>query len=505
MKKTFLLLIVIGALHDNGFAQWGGLDNTFGSSGKLTTDFGSNDVAITIAMQADGKIVAAGYTADGSDFSAALARYKIDGSLDSSFGINGKVITVGPNGYSLSSIAIQPDGKIVAGGSAYLSYYYLIIRYNNDGSLDSTFGENGVVTQPTDGGISSIALQEDGRIVVVGTVEYLIFPKSSGMFLFTYNSDGTLDSTFLGGFIDFEPYDAWAYDVAIQSDKKIVVAGFSDSGAFLIRYFTLVRVDSNGLLDSSFGINGKAVTALGSSSQGYSLTIQPDGKMVVAGNSYNDLDEKTYLVRYNSNGTVDSTFGTNGIVAGSNYYFSDVTKQPDGKIVVAGDYSYNGMNDFAVLRYNTDGSPDNSFGLSGKTTTNFGSNSESALAVAMQADGKIVLAGYSNNDFALARYLSGLVVGVLDLTVKDPVAFIYPNPICSEATLEYALTKEECISISLFNLQGDKVESFITNESKTPGEHQQQLIFDQSLPCGNYILSISNGIHSQSIKIIIAK
>ena len=221
----------------------------------------------------------------------------------------------------------------------------------------------------------------------------------------TFDSDGKV-TTAIGSGTDR------AFSVAIQSDGKIVVAGLSNNGSN--DDFALVRYNTDGTLDTNFDSDGKVTTAIGSGNeQALSVAIQSDGKIVAAGRSSNGSNDDFALVRYNTDGTLDTTFDSDGKVttaigSGTETAYS-VAIQSDGKIVAAG-FSFNGSNnDVALVRYNTDGTLDTNFDSDGKVTTDIGSYNDYARSVAIQSDGKIVVAGFSNNgsndDFALVRYL----------------------------------------------------------------------------------------------------
>ncbi len=398
-----LLLLAAGSAQ----AAPGDLDPSFGTGGKVTTAIGASsaDVAYAVALQSDGKIVAAGYSSNGANDDFALARYNTDGTLDTGFGTGGKVTTaIGSGDDRAYAVALQADGKIVAAGSS--SSDFALARYNTDGSLDSSFGTGGKVTTaigPGNDVAYGVALQADGKIVAAGS--------SSGDFaLARYNTDGTLDTGFgTGGKVTtaIGSSDDEATAVALQADGKIVAAGYSYNGA---NYdFTLARYNTDGLPDTGFFGSGKETTAIGSGSDiANALALQADGKIVAAGYSSNGAYNRFALVRYNANGVLDTVFDTVAIGSGSDFGYA-VALQADGKIVAAGS-SYNGVNyDFALARYNANGSLDAGFGTGGKVTTAIGSFTDFAYAVALQADGKIVAAGSSSNgandDFALVRYL----------------------------------------------------------------------------------------------------
>ncbi|MCC6766352.1 MAG: hypothetical protein IT293_16960 [Deltaproteobacteria bacterium] len=232
-----------------------------------------------------------------------------------------------------------------------------------------------------------------------------------------YNSDGTLDGTFGSGGQVTTPVgtlDDSASALVVQSDGKLVAAGYSSTGSSLA--FAVVRYNSDGTLDGTFGSGGIVTTPVGASvtADSAALVVQGDGKLVVAGASYNGSNDDLALVRYNTDGTLDGTFGTGGIVTtpvGSNYDRAHaLMAQNDGKLVAAG-YSADGSNPrFAVVRYNSDGTLDGTFGTGGKVTTTLRNVlvGDIALAIVVQSDDKLVVAGSSvggsRSDFAVVRY-----------------------------------------------------------------------------------------------------
>jgi uncharacterized delta-60 repeat protein len=319
--------------------------------------------------------------------------------LDLSFGVNGTVTTAFPDTATAYSIAIQSDGKIVAVGTQ--NNNYALARYTTAGLLDTSFSGDGIVYFDW-AGIDiaySVAIQSDGKIVVAGTsADYFSLAR--------YTTAGLLDTSFSGdGFTGyFTSPEGTAYSVAIQSDGKIVVGGVSNNN------FALARYTTTGVLDTSFDDDGKVTTDFGSVDGAYSVAIQSDGKIVVAGFSNNDFA----LARYTTAGVLDTSFDGDGKVTsnlGGNDIGRSVVIQSDGKIVVVGGFS---NNNFALARYTTAGVLDTSFDGDGMVTTDFGSV-DVAYSVAIQSDGKIVVAGVSNNDFALARYTTA---GLLDTSLS---------------------------------------------------------------------------------------
>lgn len=403
---------------DRGPAQnpSGELDTSFGTAGIVTTSIGtvtasggsSFDYAHKVAIQSDGKIVAVGSSDNTLDF--ALARYNADGTLDLTFGTGGKVMTSIGMWDDAFSAVIQPDGKIIAVGSTSVDSFsytdFALVRYNVDGSLDSGFGSGGKVITAVAPDYHDfarcVALQSDGKILVAGTA-YTEFA------LARYNADGTLDTTFGGGdgkvITPVGSGNDVANSIIIQSDGKIVLAGNANDGSLIV----LTRYDTDGALDASFGTGGFVITDIGTThNEAQSAAIQSDGKIVVAGFSNSGADYDFALARYNSDGSLDTTFDSDGKVTtaiGTGHDFAySVAIQSDGKIIAAGATS----GDFAVARYNANGSLDTSFDTDGIITTSIGASGDTGYSVALDAAGKIIVAGSTYNgsdyDFALVRY-----------------------------------------------------------------------------------------------------
>jgi len=398
------------------------LDTTFGNGGKVTTAIGTTlDEAFALAIQADGQLVAAGTSNTGTQNEFALVRYNPDGSLDTTFNTTGIVTTaIGTSTDQAFALAIQADGKLVAAGYSYngAQYLFALVRYNPDGSLDTTFNGTGIVTTAI-GTIAdmafALAIQPDGQLVVAG-FSYSLTDTQDEFALVRYNTDGSLDATFnTTGMVTtaIGSHNDQAHALAIQADGKLVAAGYSDNGTQDV--FALVRYNPDGSLDTTFNSTGMVTTAIGTIADlASALVIQPDGQLVAAGLSITTGTRNEFaLVRYNTDGSLDTTFNSTGMVTtaigGKGDQARALAIQPDGKLVAAGS-SYTGtQNKFALARYNTDGSRDSTFNGSGKVTTAIGNKGASASAVAIQADGMLVAAGYSFNkdfqaDFALARY-----------------------------------------------------------------------------------------------------
>lgn len=405
----------------------GDLDSTFGAGGKVVTDFfGRSNSANAIALQSDGKIVVTGdvLSATGPP-DIGVARYNIDGTLDTAFGTGGRVTTdfAGRSDVG-TAITVQPDGKILVAGGADLgvsNFDFALVRYNVDGSLDSTFGSGGKVTTDFNGGLdaaSAIALQGNGRIVLAGFAT----AGDAHMALARYNTNGGLDTTFgAGGKVttNINGTRDFASAVAIQSDGKIVAGGSTVDPIFSFVTFALARYNADGSLDSTFGSGGKVTTKVvfgdGEDDEISGLTIQPDGRILAAGRA--NFAQDFGLVRYQTNGALDTAFGTSGVVTtdfnGSIDRAFGMALQIDGKIVLAGaaNLTTGSTGDFGLARYNPNGSLDSTFGAGGKVITDFGGNVDIARGVVLQSDNRILAAGSTistpgTGDIALARYLA---------------------------------------------------------------------------------------------------
>ena len=279
--------------------------------------------------------------------------------------------------------------------------------------MDAGFGTGGKVITPIGSShdrVYSAAVQSDGKIVVAG-VTYN--GSNSDIALVRYAASGALDAGFgTGGkVVTTIGSHASGRSVAVQSDGKIVVAGFSDLGGG--NSFTLVRYTASGVLDAGFGTGGKVTTNVGLNNIGESVAVQSDGKIIVAGYCYTSSNDYDFaLLRYTTSGALDSGFGTSGkvttAISGRFDYARSVAVQTDGKIVVAGrSGDGNSSDDFALVRYTTSGALDADFGTGGKVTTSIGSGDDWGYSVAMQSDGNIVVAGRGGDDSAVVRYLGG--------------------------------------------------------------------------------------------------
>lgn len=425
--KGWLLTTLISLLAFTvALAASGDLDTTFGTGGKVLTDFaGRFDRVFDIALQSNGKIVAVGYSqaTSGTDFS--VTRYNPNGLRDSTFSGDGKIIVNFGGDDTAWAVEVQSDNKIVVAGetcktTSATGCNVAMVRFNANGSLDTTFSGDGKVVTDFAGNhnaAKAIAIQSDNKIVLAG---YVFNGTNYDFAIYRYNPNGSLDTTFSKdgrarvGFGVGRNDFADAVDIQ-DSDRKIVVVGSSGSSGNG-NDFALVRLTPGGAFDTTFSGDGRQLTNLGADDLAYGFAGQPDGKLVVVGQRINLAQTKSSIAvaRYNPNGSLDTTFNFSGFKVFSIFtdlwsFGYDVFVTSNGKIVVGGSTDVGGnIFDFTIVRLNPGGTLDRTFSGDGKVTIDFGGD-DLAYAISRQpSDGKYVLGGSSSvgpggSDFALVR------------------------------------------------------------------------------------------------------
>ncbi|MDP2902349.1 MAG: cadherin-like domain-containing protein [Methylovulum sp.] len=322
---------------------------------------------------------------------------------------NGTIITdLGSSDYGYA-VTILPDGKILAAGTSYISF--AMARYTTNGALDPTFSDDGILTKDFSGANGrsyNFNLTGEGKVLAS---YYNNFGVPGTFTLARYHPDSSLDESFgIQGIlnIDFGSDNA-GKNFTLLADGKMLVVGQTNSTTNAD--FVLTRYTMTGDLDASFGNGGKVNTDFGSGDFANGVAVQPDGKILMTGKSYFKGLADFSVARFNPDGSLDTTFDHDGKLNtdfGGNDGGYGVAVQADGKIVVAGNTLVNAQRDFAVARYNSDGSLDKTFSGDGKLTTDFGGLDEYSKSLAIQPDGKLVVIGYTNAggtiDFVLARY-----------------------------------------------------------------------------------------------------
>jgi uncharacterized delta-60 repeat protein len=475
--KTRYIFFVLLFFRFTSQAQYGVLDNSFGSSGIVKTAFGPTAATLqSLAIQKDGKIVATGERSGENFF---VVRYNVKGTLDTLFGDSGYVSTDLDGEDRSTSVAIQPDGKILVAGTSRhgvqpeFPEYFALVRYNTDGSLDAEFASGGKLLKVAGhhhNKVYTVLIRPDGKIVVVGDASF--GSPGQDICLLQCNADGTIDSTFgTGGTVRavMDNTDEHGYSAALQPDGKIVVTGYTtpDGQDF---DFLVMRFNSNGTLDNNFGNKGVVKTSIADYTQevGRAIAIQPDGTLIIAGYAMLGSDNDIVLMRYKQNGSLDNTFSGDGkvmtSVGQSNDFASSLLIQPDGKILIAGG-TITGTNwDFVLARYDSAGTLDNSFGSSGTVITAVSPISSYVTSIALAPDGKIVAGGIAEpnsgpGQFALARYSSGLPTGVNTVHLDRSPLRAFPNPATDVLHLSFELKRSAALTIEVVNSTGHLIQS----------------------------------------------
>jgi uncharacterized delta-60 repeat protein len=416
------LILACSAL--NAAAAPGDLDTTFGTGGKFQTPVGGTYGGSLggVIVQSDGRIFLAGevWNDVSNDYDFTLVRLTEDGELDTSFDTDGKItFPMGPRNDSAYDIAIAPaDDSFVVVGSAgstnFTTSEFAVARFNSDGTPDTGFNTTGKalvsVLSSARNEANDALILADGKVLVAGSAYYGGSPRIG---LVRFNENGSLDTDFDGdGKAVIDPgNEAQGIAVCVQPDDgKIVVVGSYYNGNN--QDFLVVRCDSSGVLDTSFGGDGIVTTPIFRSDTAQAVVVQADGKIIAAG-SANDFDANDFaLVRYNTDGSLDTTFGGDGIVTtdfGSYDAIYSLKIDAEGRIVAAGTANNATDGDFAIARYLDDGTLDTTFGDGGKVMSPIGAEGDNFDDMAIQDDGKILLAGdietTGANQFAAARYL----------------------------------------------------------------------------------------------------
>jgi uncharacterized delta-60 repeat protein len=421
----------------------GYLDHTFSDDGKVLTDVAGDDTGQAVAVQADRKVVVAGTTHGGTDI--AVVRYNTDGALDSSFGGDGIVITDVSGDDAAFAVAIQGDGKIVVGGFTDDGVSAALLRYDTDGTPDTTFGGgDGVAAISAGSGavFVGIAIQSDDSIVAAGMGDFTGFFGGDAL-VARFDPSGVPDATFGGGdgiTTTKIGFGGIVGGVGLQSDGAIVVVGASLSITGN-ENVAMLRFDTTGTLDTTFGGDGIVKTdATAGPDAGSAVALQSDGSIVAIGTSGYEYG---LLVGYNDDGTINTGFGTDGIVqtelGGYGGGFVAGTRQSDDRIVAVGNGTpdnSNGSPGILTARYTTTGQLDPTFGGDGTVFTSFGIGpfggaQTSPTGVAIAPGGKIVVAGTNTDeagasDIAAVRYgtKATAVQGRPDLLVGYRGAFV---------------------------------------------------------------------------------
>ncbi len=502
MKKICFLLIAILFECNLLNAQTAGtIDTTFNNNtGSFTLDFGFHENISSVVIQPDQKIVGTATALASGSYLGTLKviRLNSDGTPDNTFANNGVFsFSVTAETYGVESV-VRNDGKIVVAGlAAYTFGYYdiLLLRLNSDGTLDTTFGTNGytiVSHSSRDDLAQSLALQPDGKIIIAGSItDSIDFYHQPTILRFTEN--GMIDSSFgTNGYVQFPAtyIDNELNDLLIQPGGKIVAAGHYDVNGGGSSDFDVVmfRVDTNGIPDSTFGINGKVITAINAGVDDvFGMAQDTAGNIVLCGfTTQPTLNQDLLLLKYTSDGVLIFTFGNNGMAI-LDFADTDVGMgikiQPDNKIIVGGSsgQAFFGPRTMAVWRMMPDGTPDPTFGNNGIVLTALSSTFQDINCIDLQSDLKIVAGARANlganNDIAVVRYFNDALTPVQEISSHQ--INIYPNPASDFINISLPNGIKDA-TVELYNATGNKLNS-ITGK---PGK------LDVHLPPGIYFVKV---------------
>lgn len=413
MKNVYYLFLLL--LSATVAGQPGKPDSTFNKNGKLISGFNGLQNIDAIALQKNNKILVAG--SNSINF-LPLIRYTKNGYVDTSFGDNGKIISTQKKHPQFTGIALQSDEKIIVAGTANLSGFYnqaVLYRFTTNGIPDSTFGDNGfaflsISQKNIDSRTPAIAIQNDDKMIIAGNA-------GDESFIARFTADGKRDSSFSGNGVHLVSLGKISKfsSLALQSNGKIIVVG--SAGQNNKSKLAVVRFETNGRFDESFGNKGQLLVESPVYTEGSAVKIYPDGKIILAANTITNGKRSVAVVRVKTNGTIDSSFANNGwafIEYNQSLYASSLALDADGKIVIAGSAAIDATGSkqlFAVVRLKPNGIPDNIFGNKGIVTTDFLPHNASASDVIIQPDKNILAAGGISNEnlfkHAMVRYVGG--------------------------------------------------------------------------------------------------
>jgi uncharacterized delta-60 repeat protein len=452
VKLTFALVwLALFALLFNfpaRAARAGDFDTSFGAGGMVGLQ--EPHRFLGVALQPDGKILALGNTATGIPFNTrypvSIMRFQADGSVDASFAASGKLRPmVGADILENAEFALQPDGKIIVAGVSRPGttgpYAFVVFRYLANGQIDSSFGNGGIAGFFPNGiqSVRDVLIQPDGKILVSG---YLSTGAAGNSALWRFNSDGTLDAGFgTGGLVTPGSRDQTLNHVPnallLQPSGKILIIGLGSNSFIILRY------NADGTLDTTFGNGGKTLTQIQDGSSAMDAAFQPDGKIVLAGNSSDNANNTSNiaLARYTANGALDASFGSGGVVftgsTGIGFYTSTLglVIQPNGKIIICGYRQFPQFQTPAMLaRFNQSGTLDTSFGVGGYVLQQFFSDGHAVTNdMVLQPDGKLVTVGsgrgdkYSGTATLMRHLLDGTPDFDFDGDGKADISIFRPN------------------------------------------------------------------------------
>lgn len=493
----------------------GSLDKSFNKTGKKTIKVEEASAAFSVALQSDGKIVVAGYSrSSGNNDNFLVMRFNTNGTLDKTFGKSGKVITDSGTNDHFTSIAIQDDDKIVIAGYTNINDLLnemVLFRYNANGSIDKKFGTGGKIFTDANGQNTSpakVVVQPDKKIVVAATTGN---GSNSDYVLFRFKPNGDPDPNFgtAGKVITDLGNNEVAKDMLIQPDGKIVVGG--TSGEYPTTDMLIVRYNKNGTFDNKFGTGGKVYTDFGGSDYLNSIAILQNSKIIAGGTSIMPPNngQVITLAKYRPSGDYETSFGTGGLYTyiDSNYDLIPSKMVLDkNKDIIVGGYAINGTNDYDVLlmRFLGNGRIDSALGYQGKVFTDFGYTGDFLYSMTVQDDNKVIAAGPSSDKIFLSRYIidsippsKGFITQKKSnsyLQPKAPGLSLLPNPV-KDILLVTGMQPSVSKHLFITDITGRTIQQFTT----TAGSFSCNV--NKLLP-GMYFIGVSENNKTNYLKFV---
>ena len=524
LLTAFLFVFYIPPLFAQSFNT---VDLNFGEDGK----FLSPALCDLGVIQPDGKLIFYGSVSPSYNsffHFLAISRFEPDGEVDVDFGNNGTMVLEIPDSNSfVEQVFFLPEGKLLALAKkrriGSTDDDYILLRLNSDGSLEETYGINGKVNLPDIDNITSGILQADGKLLLAGFMRDTAYNEST--FMVRYNIDGTLDQTFSdnGRFMT----NVWAEyarpeAIKIANDEDVLLCmnqGRSFFGDDL--EIIIFKLNKNGHLDTNFGETGEASFSLeNGGGSAIKMIIQPDEKILILGNSYQEFDRNALFIRYLPDGQLDATFGQNGYTIkgiykneesfyASDEFMSDFIVLADKSILVTGRSELlSGQSDAIVMKFLSDGNADMEYGVEGVFKFDFEEEISRIYSINQQFENQFVIqasTSESNNTAPtqfMQRYLTDFSVGTIDFATKLNNALVYPNPLQEETILEYTLENPETLTIQLTDLNGRILKTYLQNQLQKAGDYQQAIDLPNNLPKGFYLLRLASGNGQFVIKVV---
>ncbi len=526
MKKIIFLLLVFKNFL---FSQNVTLDINYGVDGKVIdpySTFESNSFA-SIQFQTNNKIIGLGYLPFSWEGNHFLVRYNTDGTIDTTFGNNGKVFlpiiseTIGYN-----QLKIQEDDKILISGMLIIDNVtntgFASMRYSSDGLLDLTYGNNGIVITDINNYTDSstvIETQNDGKILIAGYS--LISPSFNILAISRYNSDGSLDTNFgvngissfdLGTTVYNNYSSSFAYDIEIQNDNKILIGGVIEEPNS-IGHFCVIRLNYNGQIDSLFANNGIKVVdfPIYQDATLISLKINSNNELILSGygNYLFTNDYKMAVVKLDNSGNLDNLFAENGIFltnfnnSVSDFSFDSELLFDDSILLVGATKNTNFDYDLMIIKLNQNGILDTNFNGTGYLTENFGYSGSFGRSILWEENGNLFISGSITNSSSFKNCLVAKYM-VEDLSTNQLVKSnfsIHPNPFKDNVNINFKSSHSQVISFDLYDINGRKIKNLEKNSYFNEGSNAVNFEL-KDIQNGVYFIKIQSENETFTSKII---